>query len=149
MDRQAPGATTPDGIGNTPLFDLEAVATDQPSEIPDVAIEDHAPLSYLYTSGTTSAPKGVIGTHLAIYLESLGTAIDTRMTEKDRLSVVLALFHTAQLNALCTPAIAVGASMVIRRGFDAVALHEVIEKERISVLFALPMMIQQLVERPP
>jgi len=36
-------------------------------------IEDRAPLSYLYTSGTTSAPKGVIGTHLAIYLESLGT----------------------------------------------------------------------------
>ena len=147
MDWQASGATTPDGIGDMPLFDFDALAADQSSDIPDVAIEDRAPLSYLYTSGTTSAPKGVIGTHLAIYLESLGTAIDTRMTEKDRLSVVLPLFHTAQLNALCTPAIAVGASMVIQRCFDAVGLHEVIERERISVLFALPMMIQQLVER--
>ena len=147
MDWQASGATTPDGIGDTPLYDFDTLAADQSSDIPDVAIEDRAPLSYLYTSGTTSAPKGVIGTHLAIYLESLGTAIDTRMTENDRLSVVLPLFHTAQLNALCTPAIAVGASMVIQRGFDAVGLHEAIERERISVLFALPMMIQQLVER--
>src|SRR6266404_4335244 len=109
-DWQASGATTPDGIGDMPLFDFDALAADQSSDIPEVAIEDRAPLSYLYTSGTTSAPKGVIGTHLGIYLESLGTAIDTRMTEKDRLSVVLPLFHTAQLNALCTPAIAVGAS---------------------------------------
>jgi acyl-CoA synthetase (AMP-forming)/AMP-acid ligase II len=147
IDGQTSSATTLDGIGEVPLFDLDAVAASQSSEIPDVTLEDRAPLSYLYTSGTTSAPKGVIGTHLAIYLESLGTAIDTRMTENDRLSVVLPLFHTAQLNALCTPAIAVGASMVIQRGFDAAALHETIERERISVLFALPMMIQQLVER--
>lgn len=147
MDRQAPGASAPDGIGDVPLLDFDALEAGQSSDVPDVAIEDRAPLSYLYTSGTTSAPKGVIGTHLAIYLESLGTAIDTRMTENDRLSVVLPLFHTAQLNALCTPAIAVGASMVIQRGFDASALHEAIENERISVLFALPTMIQQLVER--
>lgn len=143
MDLQTSDVIGPD----SPLFDFDALAADQASDVPDIAIEDSAPLSYLYTSGTTSAPKGVIGTHLAIYLESLGTAIDTRMTEKDRLSVVLPLFHTAQLNALCTPAIAVGASMVIQRGFDAAVLQETIETERISVLFALPMMIQQLVER--
>jgi acyl-CoA synthetase (AMP-forming)/AMP-acid ligase II len=145
IDRQASGDEA--GLSGVPLFDFDALAADRPSDVPDVEIEDRAPLSYLYTSGTTSAPKGVIGTHLAIYMESLGTAIDTRMTENDRLSVVLPLFHTAQLNALCTPAIAVGASMVIQRGFDAAVLHETIEKERISVLFALPMMIQQLVER--
>jgi acyl-CoA synthetase (AMP-forming)/AMP-acid ligase II len=147
MDRQTLGTAAPEGIADTRLFDFDALAADRSSELPDVEIEDRAPLSYLYTSGTTSAPKGVIGTHLAIYLESLGTAIDTRMTENDRLSVVLPLFHTAQLNALCTPAIAAGASMVIQRGFDPAVLHETIESQRITVLFALPMMIQQLVDR--
>lgn len=130
-----------------PLRDFDALVRDQSSTLPDANIEDRAPLSYLYTSGTTSAPKGVVGTHLAIYLESLGTAIDTKMSEDDRLSVVLPLFHTAQLNALCTPAIAVGASMVIQRAFDPVRLHELIERERITVLFALPMMVQKLVEQ--
>ncbi len=129
------------------LVEFDALARDRSSALPEVDIEDRAPITYLYTSGTTSAPKGVVGTHLAIYLESLGTAIDTKMTEDDRLSVVLPLFHTAQLNALCTPAIAVGASMVIERAFDPVRLHELIERERITVLFALPMMIQKLVEQ--
>src|SRR3954453_13573899 len=41
---------------------------------PQVQVEDRAPLSYLYTSGTTSFPKGVVGSHLAIYLESMSTA---------------------------------------------------------------------------
>src|ERR1700722_10252634 len=35
MDRQAPGVTTPDGIGDVPLFDFDALAADQSSEIPD------------------------------------------------------------------------------------------------------------------
>ena len=140
MDRQAPGATTPDGIGHMPLFDFDALAADQSSEIPDFAIEDRAPLSYLYTSGTTSAPKGVIGTHLAIYLESLGTAIDTRMTENDRLSVVLPLFHTAQLNALCTPAIAVGASMVIQQLVERQLAHpRNVSSLRLTVYAMAPM----------
>src|ERR1700756_4100392 len=34
MDRQAPGATTPDGIGDMSLFDFDALAADQSSEIP-------------------------------------------------------------------------------------------------------------------
>ncbi|MFX8907143.1 AMP-binding protein, partial [Acinetobacter baumannii] len=69
IDGQALGATTPDSIGDVPLLDFNALAAGQSSDVPDVPIEDRAPLSYLYTSGTTSAPKGVIGTHLAIYLE--------------------------------------------------------------------------------
>jgi len=98
---------------------FEALAEAQPTSEPEVVVQDRAPLSCLYTSGTTSAPKGVVGSHLAIYLDSLGTAIDTKMSFEDRISVVLPLFHTAQLNAICTPAISVGASMVILRGFDA------------------------------
>ncbi|HEY2559323.1 MAG TPA: AMP-binding protein [Caldimonas sp.] len=130
-----------------PSLDFDDLCRDEPSIQPQVVVEDRAPISYLYTSGTTSAPKGVVGSHLSIYLNSLGTALDTRMSSADRLSVVLPLFHTAQLNALCTPAIAVGASMVIQRAFDASELLGAIERERVSVLFALPMMIRDLVAR--
>src|ERR1700756_2328650 len=40
MDRQASGATMPEGIGDMPLFEFDALAVDQPSDIPDIAIED-------------------------------------------------------------------------------------------------------------
>ena len=89
---------------------------------PECLVPNEAAVSILYTSGTTSAPKGVVASHLGIVLESLGTAVETRMTDADRITVMMPLFHTAQLNAFCTPAVAVGASMVVMRAFDPKAL---------------------------
>src|ERR1700726_975415 len=47
MDWQASGASTPDGIGDMPLFDFNALAADQSSEIPVIAILDTPPPSPL------------------------------------------------------------------------------------------------------
>jgi acyl-CoA synthetase (AMP-forming)/AMP-acid ligase II len=116
-------------------------------EEPRSLVEDRDPLSYLYTSGTTSAPKGVVSGHLAVYVESLGVAIDTRMTPGDRMTVLMPLFHTAQLNAFVTPAVAVGASMFLRKGFEAHRLLDLIESERLTLIFALPMMYRALIEQ--
>jgi long-subunit acyl-CoA synthetase (AMP-forming) len=81
-------------------------------------VPNDAPITVLYTSGTTSAPKGVVASHLAICMDSLGTALDTRMTDADRITAMLPLFHTAQLNALYTPVIVEGGSIVILREFS-------------------------------
>lgn len=86
---------------------LEALEQGVSSAEPHALVEDRDPISYLYTSGTTSAPKAVVSSHLAVYLESLGVALDTRMTANDRATALLPLFHTAQLNVIATPAIAV------------------------------------------
>lgn len=113
---------------------------------PEVYVEDRDPISYLYTSGTTSAPKGVVSSHLAVYLESLGSALETRFTAGDRVSALLPLFHTAQLNAIATPAMAVGATIYVLRGFDASRLLDLIETEKLTVTFALPMMYRMLLD---
>lgn len=130
-----------DGLGDG---DFDALTTGRPDSEPECIVANDAAISILYTSGTTSAPKGVVGSHLAITMDSLGTALDTRMTDKDRISVMLPLFHTAQLNALCTPVIAAGGSMVILREFNAARLLDIVERESVTVLFALPMMIRGL-----
>jgi acyl-CoA synthetase (AMP-forming)/AMP-acid ligase II len=115
---------------------------------PEVVVEDRAPLSYLYTSGTTSFPKGVVGTHLAIHLESMSAALDSGWRSDDRFIAMMPMFHTAQLNAFCTPAVVVGATIVVHRGFDPERFLDTIERERITQVFGLPMMYRAALDHP-
>lgn len=119
-----------------------------PETEPEHLVEDRAPLTYLYTSGTTSFPKGVVGNHAAIYLESMMMALEARFTEHDRFVAMMPMFHTAQLNCHCTPAILVGATLHIRRAFDPTDLLETIEREQITQIFGLPMMYRAMLDHP-
>jgi long-chain acyl-CoA synthetase len=115
---------------------------------PTAEVADRDPLTYLYTSGTTSFPKGVVASHLAIYLESMSTALDSGWSAADSFAAMMPMFHTAQLNAFCTPAVLVGATIHVMRGFDPVALLDLVERERITQVFGLPMMYRAMLEHP-
>jgi acyl-CoA synthetase (AMP-forming)/AMP-acid ligase II len=115
---------------------------------PECFVEDRDAISYLYTSGTTSFPKGVVGTHVAIYLESMSSALDSGWNAADRFAAMMPMFHTAQLNAFCTPAIMVGATIHVLRGFDPAATMDLIERERITQVFGLPMMYRAMLDHP-
>lgn len=126
---------------------LDEVAADDVSE-PEVLVEDRDPLSYLYTSGTTSFPKGVVASHLAIYLQSMSGALDSGWSAADRFVAMMPMFHTAQINAFCTPAVMVGATIHVLRGFDPQVLLDTVEREGITQLFGLPMMYRATLEHP-
>ena len=132
---------------NVPLLALDELEADDGSP-PEVAIDDRAPLSYLYTSGTTSFPKGVVGTHLAIHLESMSAALDNVWNADDRFIAMMPMFHTAQINAFCTPAVVVGATIHVHRGFDPARFLDTIEQERITQVFGLPMMYRAALDHP-
>ena len=146
----APGT---DGDAGTRSVDIEgsvtfaALLADTDAE-PECLVGDRDPLSYLYTSGTTSFPKGVVGNHTSIYLESLSVAVEARFNETDRFAAMMPMFHTAQLNCHCTAAIMVGAALFIERGFDAGRLLALIEAERITQIFGLPMMFRAMLDHP-
>jgi acyl-CoA synthetase (AMP-forming)/AMP-acid ligase II len=96
----------------TPLDELVAHAS---SDEPACFVDDRDPLTYLYTSGTTAAPKGVIGSHLGVYLESTSAVMDLRFGPEDRVGALMPLFHTAQLNCFATPVALAGGSLDIMR----------------------------------
>jgi acyl-CoA synthetase (AMP-forming)/AMP-acid ligase II len=126
------------------LADREAEDTYNPG----AEVADRDPLTYLYTSGTTSFPKGVVASHLAIYLESMSTALDSGWSAADAFAAMMPMFHTAQLNAFCTPAVLVGATIHVMRGFDPEALLDLVEREGITQVFGLPMMYRAMLEHP-
>src|SRR6202012_1898681 len=86
------------------------------------------------------SPKGGVGAHLAIYLESMSAALDSGWRADDRFAAMMPMFHTAQLNAFCTPAIMVGATIYVLRGFDPAALLDLLEGEHIPHVMGLPML---------
>jgi acyl-CoA synthetase (AMP-forming)/AMP-acid ligase II len=101
----------------------------------------------MYTSGTTSMPKGVVTSHLAQYIDALTVASAWRTGGTWRYALFMPLFHTAAL-ALATTALLTGSTVVLMRGFDPVALLETIERERISYFLGLPIMLRTLMETP-
>jgi acyl-CoA synthetase (AMP-forming)/AMP-acid ligase II len=131
----------------TGALTFESLAGDDTSE-PACLVGDRDPITYLYTSGTTSAPKGVVGNHTSIYLESTSMALEARFTEDDRFVAMMPMFHTAQLNCHCTAAVMVGACLLIQRGFDAGTLLATIESEQITQVFGLPMMYAAMLAHP-
>jgi acyl-CoA synthetase (AMP-forming)/AMP-acid ligase II len=143
-----PGPGAGDGLdeieGAVAFADL---VTDDDRE-PACFVADRDPISYLYTSGTTSFPKGVVGNHTSIYLESMSVAIEARFNETDRFVAMMPMFHTAQLNCHCTTAVIVGAALFIERGFDPGRLLALIEDERITQVFGLPMMYRAMLDHP-
>jgi acyl-CoA synthetase (AMP-forming)/AMP-acid ligase II len=128
--------------------DLGGLCAADNSKEPQAFVDDSDALSYLYTSGTTSFPKGVVGSHKAIYLESMSGALDSGWRFDDRFAAMMPMFHTAQLNAFCTPAIMVGATIYVMRGFDPAVLLTMIQDERITQIFGLPMMYRAMLDHP-
>jgi acyl-CoA synthetase (AMP-forming)/AMP-acid ligase II len=126
--------------------DLGDLCAADNSKEPEAFVDDRDALSYLYTSGTTSFPKGVVGSHVAIYLESMSGALDSGWHAGDRFAAMMPMFHTAQLNAFCTPAIMVGATIHVLRGFDPAVLLKLIQDERITQVFGLPMMYRAMLD---
>ncbi len=142
-----PGTHAPYESGEnwTTLDDLTA---DTLGNEPGVYVEDRDPITYLYTSGTTSFPKGVMASHLAVYLESMSAALDSGWNAGDSFAAMMPMFHTAQLNAFCTPAVLVGATIHVLRGFDPEVFLDTVERQRITQVFGLPMMYRAALEHP-
>lgn len=142
----APGTVEEGGGTGTGFDTLAAVAQGQAATPPEVFVPDRAPLTYMYTSGTTSAPKGVVSSHLSVYIGSLTAAHEMRFTAQERLGAMMPLFHIAQLNAFATPVLMVGGAVVLRRGFDASEVLTLIDAERLTFIFALPLMYRELID---
>jgi long-chain acyl-CoA synthetase len=119
----------------------------QPATEPDVDIDDRDVAQIMYTSGTTGRPKGVMQSHLSVYIASLGNVIELEARRDDVATAMMPLFHCAQHCMLCA-FLHMGAASVILRGFDAAGLLATIARERVSWLFALPLMYATILDHP-
>ena len=115
---------------------------------PEVGLSPHDPQLIIYTSGTTGLPKGVVMTYGMITWNSINTVIGWGFNRGERTILHPALFYTAGWNVFTLPLFhALGTNILIQR-FEADLVLDLIERERITVFFAVPTMYQMMIESP-
>lgn len=130
----------------TAYEDLIALGGGQVPEPAEISLED--PHLILYTSGTTGRPKGAILTHGSITWNAINTQVGWDLHQDDVTLTHTPFFHTGGLNVLTSPLLHRGGTVVLMRSFDAARSLELIERERCSVIFAVPTIFQLMHEAP-
>jgi long-chain acyl-CoA synthetase len=133
--------------------------------LPDAAIDPTADALILYTSGTTGKPKGARLTHAGcannlMNLLFAGRSQVLAMQRAKKLPieagpppvpaalVTTPLFHVTALTCVAHPTTHLGGKLVLMRRWDPTAALELVERERVTSLSAVPTIARELVAHP-
>ena len=102
----------------------------------------------MYTSGTTGRPKGVMITHANLAWKNYAHIAEFGFTTADIGLACGPLYHVGALDLVTTSMIAVGATTVVHRVFDAERVVDEIERSRVTLVWAAPAMVRAILDVP-
>ncbi len=102
----------------------------------------------MYTSGTTGRPKGVMLTHANLAWKNYAHIAEFGFSADDVGLACGPLYHVGALDLVTTSMIAVGATTVVHRVFDAGRVVDDIERLRITTIWAAPAMVRAILDVP-
>lgn len=129
-----------------PLFSAEALADIMKGKAPGVVpVADAADWSLmLYTSGTTSKPKGVPRRHRAERAGAVAHVAQNLYRHGERTLGVMPLYHTMGVRSLIASSL-IGGTFVCLPRFDVAKALDLIEEEKITNLYLVPTLYHDLV----
>jgi fatty-acyl-CoA synthase len=104
---------------------------------------------YIYTSGTTGLPKAANMSHLRIQMMMHSFASAMKSTERDRMYVVLPLYHSAGGVCAVGSTLTVGGSVIIRRKFSATQFWDDCVKYKATQFEYIGELCRYLLNAPP
>ncbi|MEO6029971.1 MAG: o-succinylbenzoate--CoA ligase, partial [Candidatus Binatia bacterium] len=127
------------GVHNT-LDAVVPVRAPAPTLVDPTAVQ-----TILYTSGTTGRPKGVMLTHANQRASAAASRAHLGVRADDRWLVALPLNHVGGLSIVMRSVLD-GTPLVLHERFDAAAVWQAIDDERITLLSIVPTMLHRLLE---
>ena len=103
-----------------------------------VDFNSQSPAQILYTSGTTSLPKGALLSHEAFLAEYMSAIYALELNSEDRNLAALPLYHSAQMHVFLMPSLMTGAENIIIKSPKPEICFELFVKEKINTFFAAP-----------
>ncbi|MGJ7541019.1 fatty acyl-CoA synthetase [Brevibacterium luteolum] len=140
--RAAQRLTMDDLVPVATAADVEPVADGEFDVIDTDAVQ------LLYTSGTTSAPKGAVMTHRSLMHEYLSCLDVLDFSAEDRQVHALPMYHSAQMHVFLLPSLLKGSYNVIVPSPVPAELIEIFAAERITSFFAAPTVWVALANTP-
>lgn len=125
------------------MFRCESLMEATQVQLPPIAHERRAMI--LYTSGTTSRPKGVVTTHANITAQITSLIEAWEWSKDDRIALFLPLHHVHGIINVVSCALWAGAQCEMMPRFDANAVWNRIACGQLTLLMAVPTIYVKLI----
>jgi fatty-acyl-CoA synthase len=102
----------------------------------------------MYTSGTTSRPKGVQISHGNVAWKDLAHIVEFGLTKDDRTLICGPLYHVGGLDMPGIGTWHAGGSIILVRRFDAADVVATIERDRPTIVWLAPAMMIPILQLP-
>ncbi|MBT8338786.1 MAG: AMP-binding protein, partial [Desulfatitalea sp.] len=116
--------------------------------MPDSPVGMDDAVMIMYTSGTTGRPKGAVLSHGNIAWNSIN-AQHFNAYKGHEISLCNApLFHIGAFNVIAMPFLYAGCRLVLQRFFEPAEALRLIESEKVTTMFGVPVMFQLMMNVP-
>jgi acyl-CoA synthetase (AMP-forming)/AMP-acid ligase II len=129
------------------MLDFEKLVDDGSTDIEDAEVDESDVSILMYTSGTTSLPKGVMLTYGDFTNYVVGTVEMADGSDRGTSLLCAPLYHIAGTANIMT-AIWAGRKIVVLKQFEPKEWLEAVHKEKITHAFVVPTMLKQLIDHP-
>lgn len=135
--------------GQQGIYDFWMMRCEQSAILRDsceLASDD--PVQIIYTSGTTSRPKGVVLTHANMVFSGLYGDWEVSLRGSDRVLTSMPACHSNFQLAALMPVITAGASLIIIEKYSATRFMKQIRHYKATVIQCVAMMLRTLLLQP-
>ncbi len=130
----SPGDTVPDGYVGYEDW-LAAASGDEP----DVMVDSEHPWTFMYTSGTTGKPKGVVRTHESFMAEYYLNIANMGLRTTDKVLMVMPMCHVNSIfYSFCYTLVSAPVCVYNEASFSAEDFLSTVEKYRITFVSLVP-----------